>query len=123
MSAIVDETSIPAKRMPPVGASPTTTNAPTPIIAPSEIEYVPNSALHKEDWFHGPISRKQSEELVIRDGDFLVRESQVSSGQYVLTGMQSGSRKHLLLVDPEGVVSYPYSMFFFPQFLLFVSIY
>ncbi len=40
-----------------------------------------------------------------KDGDFLVRESQASPGQYVLTGMQAGSKKHLLLVDPEGVVS------------------
>lgn len=60
--------------------------------------------LLQEEWFHGPISRKDSEALVIRDGDFLVRESQGSPGQYVLTGMQSGIRKHLLLVDPEGVV-------------------
>ena len=73
----------------------------------NEVDFVPNCDLDKEDWFHGPISRKQSEELVIRDGDFLVRESQVSSGQYVLTGMQAGTRKHLLLVDPEGVVSGP----------------
>ena len=89
--------------------------APVAVAIPSEVEYVPNSALHKEEWFHGPISRKQSEELVIRDGDFLVRESQVSSGQYVLTGMQSGSRKHLLLVDPEGVVSVIYSAEFPPM--------
>jgi SHC-transforming protein 1 len=40
-----------------------------------------------------------------QDGDFLVRESQGSPGQYVLTGMQGGVKKHLLLVDPEGVVS------------------
>ncbi|CAG2105897.1 unnamed protein product [Medioppia subpectinata] len=62
------------------------------------------SELEGEDWFHGPISRKDSETLVVKDGDFLVRESQGSAGQYVLTGMQSGIRKHLLLVDPEGVV-------------------
>jgi hypothetical protein len=61
--------------------------------------------LEKEEWFHGPISRKDSENLVVKDGDFLVRESQGSAGQYVLTGMQGGIRKHLLLVDPEGVVS------------------
>lgn len=35
-----------------------------------------------------------------------MRESQGSQGQYVLTGMQSGHHKHLLLVDPEGVVSH-----------------
>ncbi|KAG1704729.1 SHC-transforming protein 3 [Nymphon striatum] len=61
-------------------------------------------ALLKEKWFHGPISRKESETLVVTDGDFLVRESQGSPGQYVLTGMQGGITKHLLLVDPEGVV-------------------
>jgi len=60
--------------------------------------------LAKEDWFHGPISRKDAEQLLRYDGDFLVRESQQTPGQYVLTGMQGMGRKHLLLVDPEGVV-------------------
>lgn len=35
----------------------------------------------------------------------MVRESQGSPGQYVLTGMNNGTPKHLLLIDPEGVVS------------------
>lgn len=81
--------------------------------------------LLKEEWFHGPISRVDAENLLqsvsikenfsevsmfhrcffLQDGEFLVRESQASSGQYVLTGMQSNSKKHLLLVDPEGIVS------------------
>lgn len=60
--------------------------------------------LKNESWFHSTISRKDSEDLVKKDGDFLVRESLGSPGQYVLTGMQHGIRKHLLLVDPEGVV-------------------
>jgi len=60
--------------------------------------------LSQEVWFHGPISRKRAEDLLKNEGDFLVRESQGSQGQYVLTGMQSGHHKHLLLVDPEGVV-------------------
>uniref|UniRef100_A0A0K2VDS7 SHCtransforming protein 1like [Acyrthosiphon pisum] n=1 Tax=Lepeophtheirus salmonis TaxID=72036 RepID=A0A0K2VDS7_LEPSM len=57
-----------------------------------------------EVWFHGPISRKESEILLQKDGDFLVRESLGSPGQYVLTGMQNNSKKHLLLVDPQGIV-------------------
>lgn len=49
----------------------------------------------------------------------MVRESQGSQGQYVLTGMQSGHHKHLLLVDPEGVVSpsYAFDFFFFFQII------
>ncbi|XP_054714847.1 SHC-transforming protein 1-like [Uloborus diversus] len=62
------------------------------------------AALLEEPWFHGTITRQESEALVVKDGDFLVRESTSTPGQYVLTGMQRSQRKHLLLVDPEGVV-------------------
>ncbi|KAJ8005007.1 hypothetical protein DPEC_G00142180 [Dallia pectoralis] len=60
--------------------------------------------LQCEAWFHGSLSRKQAERLLTRDGDFLVRESGTTPGQYVLTGQQGSQPKHLLLVDPEGVV-------------------
>ncbi|XP_041366256.1 SHC-transforming protein 1-like isoform X2 [Gigantopelta aegis] len=63
-----------------------------------------NPAPTFEEWFHGQLSRKQAEELLEEDGDFLVRESSNSPGQYVLSGRQHGHVKHLLLVDPEGVV-------------------
>jgi SHC-transforming protein 1 len=62
------------------------------------------SQLLQENWFHGPISRGVAESLLRHDGDFLVRESQGSSQQYVLTGLNAGQAKHLLLIDPEGVV-------------------
>lgn len=64
-----------------------------------------NEDLAKAEWFHGAIGRRESEMLVVNDGDFLVRESLHSPGKYVLTGMQGGLRKHFTLVDPEGVVS------------------
>ncbi|KAL1462271.1 hypothetical protein WDU94_014120 [Cyamophila willieti] len=60
--------------------------------------------LQDETWFHGCISRQAAEGALKNDGDFLVRESQGSPGQYVLTGYQGGTKKHLLLIDPEGVV-------------------
>uniref|UniRef100_A0A671KFN9 SHC-transforming protein 1 n=1 Tax=Sinocyclocheilus anshuiensis TaxID=1608454 RepID=A0A671KFN9_9TELE len=60
--------------------------------------------LQNEPWFHGPLSRRQAERLLTKDGDFLVRESGTTPGQYVLTGQQGSQPKHLLLVDPEGVV-------------------
>ncbi|NXP08807.1 SHC2 protein, partial [Thinocorus orbignyianus] len=75
--------------------SPPTRKAP---IAPTEEQ------LRREPWYHGKMSRQDAERLLQADGDFLVRDSLTNPGQYVLTGMHSGQPKHLLLVDPEGVV-------------------
>ncbi|XP_078090914.1 breast cancer anti-estrogen resistance protein 3 homolog [Mustelus asterias] len=36
-------------------------------------------------WFHGPIPRQATEALIERDGDFLIRESRSSPGDYVLS--------------------------------------
>ncbi|XP_004541335.1 SHC-transforming protein 1 isoform X1 [Maylandia zebra] len=73
---------------------------------PNSVTAVPSMVqqLQSEIWFHGSLSRKEAEKLLTRDGDFLVRESGTTPGQYVLTGQQGGQPKHLLLVDPEGVV-------------------
>ncbi|RUS76428.1 hypothetical protein EGW08_015819 [Elysia chlorotica] len=57
-----------------------------------------------EEWYHGDLMRKQAEALLEFDGDFLVRKGTNSPGQYVLSGKQSGAARHLLLVDPEGIV-------------------
>lgn len=65
---------------------------------------VQRSQLLTEQWFHASISRQASEALLKQDGDFLVRESQGKPGQYVLTGLQTTTPKHLLLIDPEGTV-------------------
>ncbi|XP_075256935.1 SHC-transforming protein 1-like isoform X2 [Convolutriloba macropyga] len=69
--------------------------------------------LGSQVWFHGAISRTESERRLKKDGDFLVREKQLTtaaggagsdSKQYVLSGFQGGVVKHLLLVDPHGRV-------------------
>ncbi|XP_050995815.1 SHC-transforming protein 2 [Acomys russatus] len=75
--------------------SPPTRRAP---IAPTEEQ------LRQEPWYHGRMSRRAAEKMLRADGDFLVRDSVTNPGQYVLTGMHAGQPKHLLLVDPEGVV-------------------
>lgn len=49
---------------------------------------LPESSLKSEKWFHGSISRVLAESLLKNDGDFLVRESQNTRGQFVLTGMK-----------------------------------
>lgn len=85
------------------GAAPAPTAA-TAGAAATTPEARHRATLAKEAWFHGAISRKESEVRVAEDGDFLVRESQGNPGQFVLTGMQGSARRHLLLVDPAGVV-------------------
>ena len=68
-------------------------------------------------WYHGPISRQEAERLIHSDGEFLVRASRSHGAtdapppskqqpypQYVLSGMERGIPKHLLLVDPSGRV-------------------
>ncbi|MEQ2224967.1 sporulation-specific csd4-like protein [Ilyodon furcidens] len=73
---------------------------PTSVVVPLPLV----QQLQNEIWFHGSLSRREAERLLTRDGDFLVRESGTTPGQYVLTGQQGSQPKHLLLVDPEGVV-------------------
>lgn len=63
-------------------------------------------SLQHEPWFHGKVSRQDAESYLRDDGDFLVRESSTTPGQFVLSGLHDGLRKHLLLVDPYGVVSF-----------------
>ena len=60
--------------------------------------------LHQRGWFHGNIPRVEAELLLKNEGDFLVRESKTQTGQFVLSGIQKGVLRHLLLVDPQGQV-------------------
>ncbi|CAM4791827.1 unnamed protein product [Rotaria magnacalcarata] len=60
--------------------------------------------VYKENWFHGKISREEAEHLLTHSGDFLVRESGKISGQFILSGRSQNQFKHLLLVDPEGII-------------------
>ncbi|XP_009079520.1 PREDICTED: SHC-transforming protein 1 isoform X1 [Acanthisitta chloris] len=73
-------------------------------LPPAQVVASMEEQLRREHWYHGKMSRKEAEKLLKVNGDFLVRESTTTPGQYVLTGLQGGQPKHLLLVDPEGVV-------------------
>ncbi|NXH42630.1 SHC1 protein, partial [Dicaeum eximium] len=73
-------------------------------LPPAQVVASMEEELRREPWYHGKMNRKEAEKLLKVNGDFLVRESTTTPGQYVLTGLQGGQPKHLLLVDPEGVV-------------------
>lgn len=59
---------------------------------------------YSESWFHGKIGRDKCEDLLLQNGHFLVRESPNAAEQFVLSARSNGRIKHLLLVDPQGVV-------------------
>jgi SHC-transforming protein 1 len=82
----------------PFDMSPFATNPPT------NIPDVIKAQLEQEEWYHGAVSREAAERLLQNNGEFLVRDSGNTPGQYVLSGMQNNSKKHLLLVDPNGIV-------------------
>ncbi|XP_040897462.1 SH2 domain containing 3Cb isoform X2 [Toxotes jaculatrix] len=53
--------------------------------------------LKSHAWYHGPIPWEVSESLVVNHGDFLVRDSQSSQGDFVLTGHWEQKTLHLLI--------------------------
>ncbi|KFQ91141.1 SHC-transforming protein 1, partial [Nipponia nippon] len=81
-------------------------------LPPAQVVASMEEQLRREPWYHGKMNRKEAEKLLKVNGDFLVRESTTTPGQYVLTGLQGGQPKHLLLVDPEGPWR-PVALFFF----------
>lgn len=62
------------------------------------------ASLEREPWFHGSyLSREESETRLKQDGDFLVRESMLDPGHFVLSVMNDGAKLHLLF-DTIGQV-------------------
>lgn len=62
------------------------------------------ASLEKEPWFHGSyLSREDAEVRLKEDGDFLVRESMLEPGHFVLSVMNEGVKLHLLF-DSMGQV-------------------
>lgn len=55
-------------------------------------------------WFHGLLTRDNAEKVLVKDGDYLVRETNKAERQYVLSGRYKGECRHIFLVDPSGVV-------------------
>ena len=70
-----------------------------------DMRSVIRASLQNELWYHGPfVSRPESETRLKQDGDFLVRESYLNPGQFVLSAMHNNVKRHLLLVDAKGAV-------------------
>ncbi|KAI1285067.1 SH2 domain-containing protein 3C [Halotydeus destructor] len=53
--------------------------------------------LRSHAWFHGNISRQSTEELLVNDGDFIVRESASRPGDYVLSSKWKTTSMHFVI--------------------------
>ena len=71
----------------------------------SDTKVLPVSLL---PFFHHLLSRKDCEQLLQEEGDFLLRESQSKRGQYVISGLYQGKYQHLLFLAQNGKVLYSY---------------
>ncbi|XP_076976347.1 breast cancer anti-estrogen resistance protein 3 isoform X2 [Tamandua tetradactyla] len=65
--------------------------------------------LRSHAWYHGRIPRQVSENLVQRDGDFLVRDSLSSPGNFVLTCQWKNLAQHFKIIQTVLRLSEAYS--------------
>ncbi|XP_063315602.1 breast cancer anti-estrogen resistance protein 3 homolog [Pelobates fuscus] len=54
--------------------------------------------LRSHAWYHGPLPRQEAERLLHEDGDFLIRDSLSSLGDYVLSCACSGQVLHFKII-------------------------
>lgn len=53
--------------------------------------------LRSHAWYHGPIPRQRAEEIVSREGDFLIRDCTSQPGNYVLSCKSKGPVLHFVI--------------------------
>lgn len=53
--------------------------------------------LRSHAWYHGPIPRQRAEEIVQKEGDFLIRDCVSQPGNYVLTCKSKGPILHFVI--------------------------
>lgn len=53
--------------------------------------------LRSHAWYYGSITRQYADELIQKDGDFLVRDCVSQPGNYVLTCMAKGALLHFVI--------------------------
>lgn len=59
--------------------------------------------LRSHAWYYSAIPRQRAEEIVEKDGDFLVRDCVSQPGNYVLTCKSKGTILHFVINKVSGV--------------------
>jgi len=53
--------------------------------------------LRSHAWYHGAIPRTRADQIIIQDGDFLVRDCASQPGNYVLSTRWKGQALHFVI--------------------------
>ncbi|XP_076809101.1 tyrosine-protein kinase Fer-like isoform X2 [Clavelina lepadiformis] len=61
----------------------------------------PSKADRDQRWFHGMIPRQEAMQLIVSNGDFLLRESTNSPGEFVLSGKSENQIRHFKIQKNE----------------------
>ncbi|XP_078388515.1 tyrosine-protein kinase Fes/Fps isoform X2 [Cetorhinus maximus] len=70
---------------------------------PPLVQVVPavQKPLCQQSWYHGAIPRMETQQLLVNEGDFLVRESQ-NKGEYVLSVLSAGQCRHFIIQHADS---------------------
>ena len=66
-------------------------------------DFNPTAPIGAQPWFHGILSRSQAEELLLEDGDFLVRENVSLPVTYTLSVRHGGACEHMLIASADVI--------------------
>ncbi|KAL3998627.1 Protein tyrosine kinase family protein [Acanthocheilonema viteae] len=79
----------------------------TNVVGSVDKRYVANSEQHPKPWYHGNITREQTEKILSgqADGTFLVRDSTNFPGDYTLCMAFSGKVEHYRIYQLNGILT------------------
>lgn len=64
-------------------------------------DFNPSASIDSQPWFHGVLNRSQAEELLLEDGDFLLRENTSLPVTYTLSVRYEGACEHMLIASAD----------------------
>ena len=68
-----------------------------------------NRDLRSHAWYHGSIPRGRAEELILQDGDFLIRDCISQPGDFVLTCRWKGLGLHFVINKVSKIYTYGFA--------------
>uniref|UniRef100_A0A7E4ZYW3 PID domain-containing protein n=1 Tax=Panagrellus redivivus TaxID=6233 RepID=A0A7E4ZYW3_PANRE len=72
-------------------------------ITPTQFAQI-SEYLSFQPWFHGTVRRELAEARLVKDGEFLVRQSASQPGQFIVTALRRRTVHHIRVVSRDGQI-------------------